>query len=150
MRGPIPRWDPVTRELWFDGVLVKRFRQKSPNQTLVLAVFQEDGWPPTIDDPIPGGADGGAPERLRRRPTTSTAASGSSTSAPMAAATGSFGDACRRTCTRKSRHADCERHRRPRAEWCQVNLFVATCRVRATHPPQDAVNATAGPVPAGR
>ena len=48
-----PRWDPNRRELWLDGLLVKRFRQPSPNQEKILSVFQEEGWPSSIDDPLP-------------------------------------------------------------------------------------------------
>lgn len=47
-----PRWDPNRRELWLDGMLVKRFRQPAPNQEKILSAFQEEGWPPSIDDPL--------------------------------------------------------------------------------------------------
>lgn len=48
-----PIWDQARRELWFDGHLIKRFRQPSPNQETILAAFQEEGWPSSIDDPLP-------------------------------------------------------------------------------------------------
>ena len=35
------------------GVLVKRFRAPAPNQQLVLEAFEEEGWPPRVDDPLP-------------------------------------------------------------------------------------------------
>jgi hypothetical protein len=51
-RIAIPTWDARHRELWFDGRLVKRFRVPAENQELVLAVFEEEGWPARIDDPL--------------------------------------------------------------------------------------------------
>jgi hypothetical protein len=49
----LPRWAVRTRELWFTDKLVKRFRVPSPNQARVLAAFEEEGWPSSIDDPLP-------------------------------------------------------------------------------------------------
>ena len=49
---PVPRWDPHLRELWLDGILVKRFRQPSPSQEKILLAFQRKGWPPSIEDPL--------------------------------------------------------------------------------------------------
>ena len=48
-----PRWDSECRELWFREKLCKRFRQPAPNQTRLLGAFEESGWPPRMDDPIP-------------------------------------------------------------------------------------------------
>ncbi len=48
-----PSWDNVTRELLIKGNVVKRFRRPASNQERVLDAFQEDGWPPRIDDPLP-------------------------------------------------------------------------------------------------
>jgi hypothetical protein len=48
-----PSWDCDRQELWFCGVLVKRFRIPSPNQVAILSAFQEEGWPSRIDDPLP-------------------------------------------------------------------------------------------------
>ena len=48
-----PVWDKELRELRVGDQLVKRFRVPAPNQELVLTVFQEDGWPLRIDDPLP-------------------------------------------------------------------------------------------------
>jgi hypothetical protein len=57
-RKPIkPRWDKVRRELWYGDHCCKRFRQRAPNQETILDVFQEEGWPARIDDPLPGSAD---------------------------------------------------------------------------------------------
>jgi hypothetical protein len=45
--------------------VVKRFRQPAEQQELVLAAFEEQGWPPRIDDPLPGGNGVNAKQRLR-------------------------------------------------------------------------------------
>lgn len=52
-----PYWDSVRRELRVGGTVVKRFRQPSPLQELVLTVFQEEGWPQRIADPLPRRAE---------------------------------------------------------------------------------------------
>jgi hypothetical protein len=49
----VPQWNAGTRELWFRGALVKAFRARAPNQELILAAFEEERWPPHIDDPLP-------------------------------------------------------------------------------------------------
>jgi hypothetical protein len=59
-----PIWVKVRRELWLDGVLVKRFRQPAKNQETILAVFQEEGWPDHIDDPLTGGDGVDGQDRL--------------------------------------------------------------------------------------
>jgi hypothetical protein len=48
-----PHWNPDRRELTFEGKLVKCYRVPSPNQELILSVFQEEEWPEFIDDPLP-------------------------------------------------------------------------------------------------
>ena len=50
---PWPSWDRSRRCLFVGGLLVKRFRQRAPNQELVLDAFTEEGWPVSIDDPLP-------------------------------------------------------------------------------------------------
>lgn len=57
-----PRWDATRRELWLGNELVKRFRVPAEMQECILAAFEEDGWPPRIDDPLP------PDERLRQTP----------------------------------------------------------------------------------
>lgn len=47
-----PTWFGDRRELCFGTVVVKRFRRPAPNQETILAVFQEEGWPVRIDDPL--------------------------------------------------------------------------------------------------
>lgn len=59
-----PRWDAERRELWFDGVLVKRFRKPGPNQELILAAFERQGWRKRIDDPLPHDEDISPVDRL--------------------------------------------------------------------------------------
>jgi hypothetical protein len=66
-RHPLPLWDAVTRRLWLGDRLLKEFRQPAPHQTLLLAVFQEQGWSPAhVDDPI-SLRDGESPEDAKRR-----------------------------------------------------------------------------------
>jgi hypothetical protein len=48
----IPRWDGVLRQLWWRGFVVKEFRLPARNQETILAVLEEEGWPPHIDDPL--------------------------------------------------------------------------------------------------
>jgi hypothetical protein len=60
-----PRWDPRRRELWYRGQLVKRIHRTAANQECILNSLQELGWPPRMDDPLPGGKGGRAEERLR-------------------------------------------------------------------------------------
>lgn len=62
--GPQPYWDSDRRELRLGPVLVKQFLRPAPNQELILAVLQEEGWPPRIDDPLPSRHDLDARERL--------------------------------------------------------------------------------------
>jgi hypothetical protein len=64
-QGPhSPFWDNDRRELRLGDVVVKRFRQPARNQETILAAFQEDGWPPHIDNPLPGNGDTDAIDRL--------------------------------------------------------------------------------------
>jgi hypothetical protein len=60
-----PRWDRVTRELWFAGAVVLRFRRGARNQQRALDAFEEQGWPPAIGDPLPRQRRVKARERLR-------------------------------------------------------------------------------------
>ncbi len=48
----LPVWDVGRHELSFQGRVVKRFRQHSPNQEAVLTAFQEEGWPAGVYDPL--------------------------------------------------------------------------------------------------
>jgi hypothetical protein len=49
----IPQWDARRRELRLGTRLLKCFKVPAPNQEAVLSAFQEEGWPSTIDDPLP-------------------------------------------------------------------------------------------------
>jgi hypothetical protein len=50
-----PHWDPERRQLWFASVLVKTFHRIACCQELILAAFEEQGWPSRMDSPLPGG-----------------------------------------------------------------------------------------------
>jgi hypothetical protein len=51
-RPPMPRWDCDRHLLFFDDRIVKRFKWKAANQEKILSVFEEEGWPARIDDPL--------------------------------------------------------------------------------------------------
>lgn len=52
--GPtVPHWDSQRHRLSAQGLVIKEFKVHSPNQETVLMAFQEEGWPPRIDDPLP-------------------------------------------------------------------------------------------------
>jgi hypothetical protein len=51
--GTEPVWDPDRQELRMGDAVVKQFKVPAPNQEIVLASFQEEGWPVRIDDPLP-------------------------------------------------------------------------------------------------
>jgi hypothetical protein len=60
----VPIWDARARVLRFDGRVVKHFKVPAGNQELVLCAFEEEGWPRTIDDPLPPAAGLDAKRRL--------------------------------------------------------------------------------------
>jgi hypothetical protein len=64
-RSARPHWDGDRRHLWYKGSLVKQFRGRPSTQELILAVFEEEGWPPRIDDPLPPKGDLDPKTRLR-------------------------------------------------------------------------------------
>lgn len=47
-----PTWIAALRELRAGQTLLKKFRSQAPTQEVVLAAFEEEGWPRRIDDPI--------------------------------------------------------------------------------------------------
>jgi hypothetical protein len=53
LERPVPKWDEARRELTVAGKIVKQFRLPSPNQEMVLTALEEEGWPPSISDPLP-------------------------------------------------------------------------------------------------
>jgi hypothetical protein len=48
-----PRYRRDLRELWLGRKLVKRFRQRAPDQHLILSAFEEQNWQRRIDCPLP-------------------------------------------------------------------------------------------------
>jgi hypothetical protein len=48
----VPHWDAGRRQLWYRDQLVKWYRAPAASQETILATFEEDGWPPRIDDPL--------------------------------------------------------------------------------------------------
>ena len=52
-RIEVPSWDDSRSELRWGEIVVKSYRLPSRNQQTVLRAFEEDGWPPRIDDPLP-------------------------------------------------------------------------------------------------
>ena len=60
-----PKWDRDRQELWLGKVLIKRFRVPAVSQEAVLAAFEEEHWPPRIDDPLPPRADQVPKRRLQ-------------------------------------------------------------------------------------
>lgn len=64
-KRPRPRWDRRSMQLWFGVWLCKSYRRAAPNQWLILDAFEEEGWPPRIDDPIPGCGPDGDPRQRR-------------------------------------------------------------------------------------
>lgn len=63
--GRRPRWIAGSGELWFDGEVVRYVRNlsRAKNVVRILAAFEENGWPPRIDDPI---TSGGSSDQRRR------------------------------------------------------------------------------------
>jgi len=61
-----PRWDAAGRTLYFGAVVVKAFRRRAPMAEILLQAFEEQGWPPRIDDPLPPLAGRRESVRLRR------------------------------------------------------------------------------------
>lgn len=59
-----PAWDGERHELRCGGVLIKRFKWRASNQERILAAFEEEGWPPRIDDPLPPRAEIDSKRRL--------------------------------------------------------------------------------------
>ena len=52
-----PKWDRDRRQLRLGTHIVKEFKVPATNQEIVLAVFEEEFWPPRIDDPLPRKSD---------------------------------------------------------------------------------------------
>lgn len=63
MRAPF--YDRERRQLRVGEVVLKCFNQSSDAQEVILAVFQEESWSRTIDDPLPGKERQERKQRLR-------------------------------------------------------------------------------------
>jgi hypothetical protein len=61
-QNQFPVWDRDRRELRLGGRVVKVFKLPSPMQEAILVAFEEEHWPPRIDDPLPS-----HPELLPKR-----------------------------------------------------------------------------------
>jgi len=48
----VPKWDRLRQELKIGTVLVKRFKVPAASQEAILEAFEEEAWPPRIDDPL--------------------------------------------------------------------------------------------------
>jgi hypothetical protein len=48
-----PHWEPGSRTLTIGDIVVKRFHRPARVQAIVFGAFEEEGWPASIDDPIP-------------------------------------------------------------------------------------------------
>ena len=59
-----PTWDRDRQELRWGEYVVKQFKVPSPNQETILAAFEEEHWPPRIDDPLPPKCDQDPKRRL--------------------------------------------------------------------------------------
>jgi len=52
-RARAPVWDQQRRQIRVGESVVKEFKLPAPNQETILTAFEEEGWPPRIDDPLP-------------------------------------------------------------------------------------------------
>ena len=59
-----PVWNSERRILKMNGTEVKHFKWCAENQEAILAAFEEEGWPPRIDDPLPPQAEQDSKRRL--------------------------------------------------------------------------------------
>lgn len=50
---PRPTWDDQRHELRVGSVVIKQFKWRASNQETILTAFEEEEWPPRIDDPLP-------------------------------------------------------------------------------------------------
>ena len=49
----MPKWDRDRQELRVGSIVVKQFKVPAANQEVILSAFEEESWPPRIDDPLP-------------------------------------------------------------------------------------------------
>ena len=60
-----PRWDKFERTLYVGPHVIKRFSLPAANQQRILAAFEEEGWPRSVDDPLPPSSTQAPGDRLR-------------------------------------------------------------------------------------
>ncbi len=60
-----PKWDRDRQELRVGVQVVKRFRVPAASQEAILAAFEEEAWPPRIDDPLPPRSEQSPKRRLQ-------------------------------------------------------------------------------------
>jgi len=63
--GEKPQWDGQRHEFRFGPERIKVFKLPSPNQEAILTAFEEESWPPRIDDPLPPRSGVNPKRRLR-------------------------------------------------------------------------------------
>lgn len=61
----VPKWDRDRQELRMGAILIKQFKVPAVNQEIVLAAFEEEDWPPRIDDPLPPHQEQSSKRRLQ-------------------------------------------------------------------------------------
>jgi hypothetical protein len=59
-----PNWNAASHELRLGHRVVKRYKRPAKSQELILTAFEEEGWPKTIDDPLPADRDQNPKRRL--------------------------------------------------------------------------------------
>lgn len=59
-----PVWDRDRQQLRVGKKIVKEYKVPAANQEVILAAFQEEHWPPRIDDPLPPHPDQDPKRRL--------------------------------------------------------------------------------------
>lgn len=65
LKALTPKWDRDRQELKLGTILVKRFKVPAANQEMILAAFEEEGWPARIDDPLPPHCEQSSKRRLQ-------------------------------------------------------------------------------------
>jgi hypothetical protein len=60
----MPTWDSDRQQLRVGRQVVKQFKVPAANQEAILAAFQEEGWAPRIDDPLPPNPNQDSKRRL--------------------------------------------------------------------------------------
>jgi hypothetical protein len=53
----VPKWDATGLELRFHGRPIRTLSPRAKNCKRILDAFHDDGWPPRIESPLPGGRD---------------------------------------------------------------------------------------------